>query len=132
MFFVPCCYSLSNRVFNLIFICESCHLLLVSKMPFICSVFSLNCLMYNAKLSGLENREYDRGDPLRCPRDTLYPQNLALTSPKSGGRSVGIVCLLVHGVCFVCIMQNSVRGLSKSEELNKCNLYLRAANFIMP
>jgi hypothetical protein len=33
----------------------------------------------------------DRGNPLRWPRDTLYPQKLALTSPKSGGRSVGIV-----------------------------------------
>jgi hypothetical protein len=34
-----------------------------------------------------------RGDTLRWPRDTLYPQKLALTSPTSGGRSVGIVCL---------------------------------------
>jgi hypothetical protein len=33
------------------------------------------------------------GDPLRWPRDTLYPQKLALTSPASGGRSVGIVRL---------------------------------------
>jgi hypothetical protein len=32
-----------------------------------------------------------RGDPLRWPRDTLYPQNLALTSPTCGGGSVGIV-----------------------------------------
>jgi hypothetical protein len=31
--------------------------------------------------------------PLRCPCDTLYPQKLALTSPASGGRSVGIVHL---------------------------------------
>jgi hypothetical protein len=31
------------------------------------------------------------GDPLRWPRDTLYPQKLALTSPTRGGRSVGIV-----------------------------------------
>jgi hypothetical protein len=36
-------------------------------------------------------REYGRGDPLRRPRDTLYPQKLALLSLKSGGRSVGIV-----------------------------------------
>jgi hypothetical protein len=41
--------------------------------------------------SGLENREWGRGDPSRWPRDTLYPQKLALTSPTSGGRSVGIV-----------------------------------------
>jgi hypothetical protein len=32
-----------------------------------------------------------REDPLRWPRNTLYPQKLALTSPTSGGRSVGIV-----------------------------------------
>jgi hypothetical protein len=40
---------------------------------------------------GLENREYGRRDPSRCPRDTFYPQKLALTSPISGGRSVGIL-----------------------------------------
>jgi hypothetical protein len=32
-----------------------------------------------------------RGDLLRSQRDTLYPLKLALTSPTSGGRSVGIV-----------------------------------------
>jgi hypothetical protein len=37
---------------------------------------------------GLENSEYGREDPLRWPRDTLYPQKLALTSPISGSRSV--------------------------------------------
>jgi hypothetical protein len=41
--------------------------------------------------SGLENREYGHRDPSRWPRGTLYPQKLALTSPTSGGRSVGIV-----------------------------------------
>jgi hypothetical protein len=40
---------------------------------------------------GLERREYGSGDPLRWPRDTLYPQKLALTSRTSGSRSVGIV-----------------------------------------
>jgi hypothetical protein len=35
--------------------------------------------------------EYGRKDPLRWPRDTLYPQKLALTSQASDGRSVGIV-----------------------------------------
>jgi hypothetical protein len=30
---------------------------------------------------------------VRWPRDTLYPQNLALNSPTCGGRSIGIVCL---------------------------------------
>jgi hypothetical protein len=41
--------------------------------------------------SGLEIREYGRRDSSRWPRDTLYPQMLALTSPKSSGRSVDIV-----------------------------------------
>jgi hypothetical protein len=40
---------------------------------------------------GLETREYGRRDLSRWPRGTLYPQKLALTSPTSGGRSVGIV-----------------------------------------
>jgi hypothetical protein len=38
--------------------------------------------------SGLEIREYGHGDSLRWPRDTLYLQKLALTSPTSGCRSV--------------------------------------------
>jgi hypothetical protein len=45
----------------------------------------------NSSGSGLENREYGRGDPSRQPPYTLYPQKLALTSPINGGRSVGIV-----------------------------------------
>jgi hypothetical protein len=45
----------------------------------------------NSSGSGLENRECGRGDPFRWPRDTLYPQKLALTSPTRGGRSVCIV-----------------------------------------
>jgi hypothetical protein len=43
--------------------------------------------------SYLENRINGLGVPLRRPRDTLNPQKLALTSPTSGGRSVGIVHL---------------------------------------
>jgi hypothetical protein len=41
--------------------------------------------------SGLESREYGRRDPLHWPRDTISAKKLALTSPTSGGRSVGIV-----------------------------------------
>jgi hypothetical protein len=37
------------------------------------------------------------GDPLRGPRDNLYPQKLALTSTTSGGRSVGIFRLRTKG-----------------------------------
>jgi hypothetical protein len=41
--------------------------------------------------SGPENREYGRRDPSCWPRGTFYTQRLPLTSPKRGGRSVGIV-----------------------------------------
>jgi hypothetical protein len=41
--------------------------------------------------SGLEYQKYDGRDSLQRPRDTLYPQKLALTLPTSGGRSVSIV-----------------------------------------
>jgi hypothetical protein len=47
----------------------------------------------NSRGSGLENREYGNGDQLCLTRDTLYPQQLALTSATSGGSSVGIVRL---------------------------------------
>jgi hypothetical protein len=50
--------------------------------------------------SGLENREYGSRDPSRWPRHTLYPQKLALTSPTSGGRSVGIVRSLTQTTEF--------------------------------
>jgi hypothetical protein len=42
--------------------------------------------------SGLENREYCCRDTSRWPRDALFLQKLAVTSPISGCRSVGIVC----------------------------------------
>jgi hypothetical protein len=55
-------------------------------------------LEWKSSGSGLENRINDRGeDPLRWPRDTLYPQKLGLTLPTSGGRSVGIVRLRTKG-----------------------------------
>jgi hypothetical protein len=51
--------------------------------------------------SALENREYGRRDPSRWPRVTLYPQKLAVASPTSGGRSVGMVRWLVEISAFV-------------------------------
>jgi hypothetical protein len=54
----------------------------------------------NSSGSGLENREYGRGDPLRWPRGILYRQKLTLTSPTSGGRSVGIVHLQTEATEF--------------------------------
>jgi hypothetical protein len=48
-------------------------------------------LRRKSSVSGLESRECGRRDQSRWPRDTLYPQTLALTSPTSGGRLVGTV-----------------------------------------
>jgi hypothetical protein len=50
--------------------------------------------------SGLENREYGRGDPLRWPCDTLYLQKFPLTSPTSDGYSFGIVRSLTQATEF--------------------------------
>jgi hypothetical protein len=56
---------------------------------------------------GQENHINGRGYSLRWPRDTLYPQKLALTSPTSSGRSIGIVRLRTkgHGVLH---MKNNI------------------------
>jgi hypothetical protein len=54
------------------------------RMAKICS----KCIFTN----GLENRDYGRrGSAALTMRHPLYPQKLALASPTSGGRSVGIV-----------------------------------------
>jgi hypothetical protein len=55
----------------------------------------------NSSGSGLENREYGRGNPLRWTHNTLYQQKLAVTSPTSGGRSVGIVHLRTKATEYV-------------------------------
>jgi hypothetical protein len=46
---------------------------------------------YTFNDTSLENREYGCRHSSRWPGGTLYPQKLALNSPTSGGRSVGIV-----------------------------------------
>jgi hypothetical protein len=48
-------------------------------------------LIEKYRLLSRKPTEYGRRDPSRWPRGTLYPHKLAITSPKSGGRSVGIV-----------------------------------------
>jgi hypothetical protein len=42
-------------------------------------------------MSGLENRDYGRRDRRIDHETLLYPQKLTLTSPTSGGSSIGIV-----------------------------------------
>jgi hypothetical protein len=50
--------------------------------------------------TSLEIREYGRRDPSRSSRGNLYSQKLTLTSPTSGGRSVGIVRLRTQATGF--------------------------------
>jgi hypothetical protein len=54
-------------------------------------VSTLELLERKSSSSSLENRGYGSRDSSHWPRDTLYLQKLALTSPKSGSRSVCIV-----------------------------------------
>jgi hypothetical protein len=58
------------------------------------SLVSTNKELLGRKKQQLRSRKTeitDVGDPPRWIRDTLYPRKLTLTSPKSCGRSVGIV-----------------------------------------
>jgi hypothetical protein len=63
---------------------------------------------------GLENREYGLRDPSRWPRGTLYKQKLALTSPTSGGRSVGIVRSRTEATEFFCFKYTSHNSYNNS------------------
>jgi hypothetical protein len=54
-------------------------------------------LEWKSSGSGQENRINDWWNPLHWPRDTLYPQKLALILPTSGGRLVGTVRLRTNG-----------------------------------
>jgi hypothetical protein len=60
-------------------------------------------LRRNSSCSGLENREYGRGDPLRWPRDTLYQLKLVLNSPTRAGLAISIVRLRTKATEFVCL-----------------------------
>jgi hypothetical protein len=57
----------------------------------------------NSSGSGLENREYGRGDPAALTT-RLYPQKLTLTSPTRGGRSVNIVLLWAKATEFFLLL----------------------------
>jgi hypothetical protein len=54
-----------------------------------------------------------RGDPLRWPRYTLHLQKMALTSPTSGGHSVGF-CLRTKATdAFMVILQGDDFGCTR-------------------
>jgi hypothetical protein len=77
--------------------------------------------------TGLENREYGRGDPLRWPHDTLYPPKLAITSMTTGGRSVGVVrsrtqateLLLLHMAIWVLQVEHKQSYRSHIQIINQ-------------
>jgi hypothetical protein len=71
----------------------------------------------NSSGFGLENREHGRGDPLRWSSDTLYPQKLAVTSPTSCGRSVGIVRLRTKVTEFVFLFWISQNTAWRGEQV---------------
>jgi hypothetical protein len=56
--------------------------------------------------SGLENRDYGRRGSAALT-DTFYLQKLALTSPTSGSRPVGIVRSWTQATEFVCSLSIS-------------------------
>jgi hypothetical protein len=63
--------------------------------------------------TGLENREYGRGGLLCWLHDTLYPQELALISPTSGGRFVSIVRSRPKAIYLSLLVQWLSLALSK-------------------
>jgi hypothetical protein len=65
--------------------------------------------------SCLERREYGRRDPSRWPLSTLYQQKLAITSPTSDGRSVGIVRLRTQATELIIIIIIIIRASNASE-----------------
>jgi hypothetical protein len=80
-------------------------------------------LEWKSSGSGKESRINGRRDPLRWPSDTLYPQKLALTSPTSGGCSVGIVRLRTKGHGVLPHVLCSTWGIYFSVRISK---YFRA------
>jgi hypothetical protein len=73
--------------------------------------------------SGLESREYGRRDTSCRPRGTLYPQKLALTSPISGGRSVGIVRSRTQATEFSFVYFSSDEMGRFSRGTENCNMH---------
>jgi hypothetical protein len=73
--------------------------------------------------SCLENREYGRRDPSLWPRATLYPQKLAITSPTSGGRSVGIVRSRTQTMEFFLYVQVNGFTMQGHVDLSACFIF---------
>jgi hypothetical protein len=74
----------------------------------------------NVIRTSLDSREYGRGDPLRWPRNTFSPQKLALTSPTSGGLSVGIICSRTKATGFSFILTYLYRSNAEGLHTGSC------------
>jgi hypothetical protein len=78
-------------------------------------------LIEKERLLSRKPRIYGRRYPSRWPRGTLYPHKLAITSPKSGGRSVVIVRSRTQTMEFSLLLVGLERGplsfVSTIEEL---------------
>jgi hypothetical protein len=87
--------------------------------------------------SGLESRDYGLRDASRWPRGTLYPQRLTVTSPTSGGRSVGVVCsrtqarefffYIILILCYV-ILYYIIHNSPLRSTIKNVSLYLLSVN----
>jgi hypothetical protein len=75
--------------------------------------------------SGLETEITDVGIR-HADHVTLYPQKLALSSPASGGRSVGIICSRTQATEFLFFFLGGVRG-SRSGSCESCHLLEHSA-----
>jgi hypothetical protein len=83
-----------------------------------------NCVdtrMKKQRIRSRKNEINDRGNSLRWPRITPYPQKLALTSPTCGGRSIGIVRLrtTVMEFSLVFFISRCARKISVGVGLNR-------------
>jgi hypothetical protein len=65
-------------------------------------------------VSGLETREYGRRDPSSLSRGTLYQQTLALTSPTSCCRSIGIVRPRTQTTEFLFLFISPLQKINKN------------------
>jgi hypothetical protein len=78
--------------------------------------------------SGLENREYDRRDRRADHAITLSPLKLAITSPTSGGLSVGVARSRTKATELLFIVRNCCTPISPWPSLHR-TLHFRNPNF---
>jgi hypothetical protein len=77
----------------------------LERCPLIFVITTEELLRRKSNSSGLESREYGCRDPSRWLRISLYPQKLALTSPTSDSRAVGIVRSRTQATEFSSLVQ---------------------------